>query len=64
VATRALRPRARVVAPPGGVDPRERLVALTAALTEPSAATVVGPVDAAAAADELLAYLERHGYRR
>jgi electron transfer flavoprotein beta subunit len=49
-----------VAAPAGGTH--ERLLALTGALAAPDPPRVVGPVDAAIAADELLEYLRRHGY--
>lgn len=61
VAARASRPRPRHVAPPTG-SPRERLLALTGALLSHEPPTVVGPVDAAEAADVLLDFLVRHGY--
>jgi electron transfer flavoprotein beta subunit len=61
-APRPHRPRTRVVvAPPGHT--RERLLALTGALVTREPPRIVGPLDAGAAADELLAYLARHGYR-
>jgi len=60
-APRARRPRARVLPPPAG-GTRERLLALTGVLVDRERPTVVGPLDADAAADQLLAYLERHGY--
>ena len=49
--------------PPEGDDPRIRLLALTGALVAHDPPTVVGPVSAPAAADELLGFLVRHGYR-
>jgi electron transfer flavoprotein beta subunit len=60
-APRARRPRARVLPPPAG-GPRERLLALTGVLVDRERPTVVGPLDADAAAEQLLAYLERQGY--
>ena len=55
------RPRTRLVpAPKGGT--RQRLLALTGALATHEPPRIVGPVNASAAADELLAYLQRHGY--
>jgi electron transfer flavoprotein beta subunit len=57
------RPRTRPVRPPAGDTPRERLLALTGAGTERTPPTVLGPVGAAEAADALLAFLTRHGYR-
>ena len=58
---RPRRPRTRVLpAPAGGT--RERLLALTGALIDHDPPTVVGPLDAAEAADHLLAYLRRQGY--
>ena len=59
--TRAARPRPRVLPAPTGSS-RERLLALTGALLSHDAPTVVGPVDAAEAADALLAFLVRQGY--
>jgi electron transfer flavoprotein beta subunit len=59
---RPFRPRTRVVPPPEGEDPRLRLLALTGALVAHDPPTVVGPVEAPAAADALLAFLQRHGY--
>jgi electron transfer flavoprotein beta subunit len=59
---RPFRPRTRVVPPPEGDDPRLRLLALTGALVAHDPPTVVGPVDASAAADALLDFLQRHGY--
>lgn len=60
-APRARRPRARVLPPPAG-GTRERLLALTGVLVDRERPTVVGPLDADAAADQFLAYLERQGY--
>ena len=60
---RPFRPRPRVVPPPAGDDPRIRLLALTGALVAHDPPTVVGPVSAPVAADELLAFLARHGYQ-
>jgi electron transfer flavoprotein beta subunit len=59
---RPFRPRTRVVPPPEGEDPRLRLLALTGALVAHDPPTVVGPVEAPAAADALLDFLHRHGY--
>jgi electron transfer flavoprotein beta subunit len=59
---RPFRPRTRVVPPPEGDDPRLRLLALTGALVAHDPPTVVGPIDAAGAADALLDFLHRHGY--
>ena len=61
-APRPYRPRPRPVDPPVG-DARQRLLALTGALTNREPPRIVGPVGAAEAADELLAFLERNGYR-
>lgn len=61
VAAHACRPRPRHVPPPTGTA-RERLLALTGALLSHEPPTVVGPVDAAEAADVLLDFLVRHGY--
>jgi electron transfer flavoprotein beta subunit len=56
------RPRPKALAPPDGSDPRQRLLALTGALTERTPPRVVTPAGAAEAAEELLAYLRHHGY--
>ena len=48
--------------PPQGEDPRIRLLALTGALVAHDPPTVIGPVGADRAADELLGFLVRHGY--
>lgn len=56
------RPRARVVPPPAGEAPQDRLAALTGVLSRREPPTVVGPVGAEEAADVLLGYLVRHGY--
>ncbi len=60
---KAFRPRTRVLPPPEGADPRIRLLALTGALVAHDPPTVIGPVSAQRAADELLGFLDRHGYR-
>jgi electron transfer flavoprotein beta subunit len=59
---RPFRPRTRVVPPPADDDPRLRLLALTGALVAHDPPTVVGPIDAAGAAEALLDFLRRHGY--
>lgn len=59
-APRPYRPRARPVAAPQG-EPRQRLLALTGALSVREPPRIVGPLNAAEAADELLRYLERSG---
>ncbi|MBX6391064.1 MAG: putative mycofactocin-associated electron transfer flavoprotein [Frankia sp.] len=59
--TRPYRPRTRVVPPPaGGI--RDRLLALTGALTAHEPPTIVGPTSPVEAADALLAYLARNGH--
>ncbi|RRO18025.1 putative mycofactocin-associated electron transfer flavoprotein [Saccharopolyspora rhizosphaerae] len=63
VSTRARRPRPRACPPPSGHSAHQRVLELTGALVDRTPPTVVGPLDAAEAADELLSYLERHGYR-
>jgi electron transfer flavoprotein beta subunit len=60
---RPYRPRTRVVAPPAGAAPRDRLLDLTGALVVHDPPTLIGPIGAAGAADALLDYLRRHGYR-
>lgn len=57
---RPYRPRTQVVPAPEG-DTRDRLLALTGALVQRQPARVIGPVDPAGAAEELLAYLARIG---
>jgi electron transfer flavoprotein beta subunit len=59
--SRPYRPRTRPVPAPEG-DAHARLLALTGALSSREPARVVGPLPAAQAADELLAYLKRRGY--
>lgn len=59
---RPYRPRTRPVPPPEG-DTRQRLLSLTGALVSRQPPRIVGPLDPAGAADELLSYLERNGYR-
>lgn len=59
---RPYRPRTRVVAPPSGTAPRDRLLDLTGALVVHDPPTLIGPIDADGAADALLDYLRRHGY--
>lgn len=56
------RPPARVVPAPAGADPRSRLEQLTGVLGAAEPPLVLGPLDAAGAADALIDYLERHGY--
>jgi electron transfer flavoprotein beta subunit len=56
------RPRPRLVPPPEGADPRERLLELTGALATRSAPTVLGPLPAEEAADVLLRWLTERGY--
>jgi electron transfer flavoprotein beta subunit len=58
----AHRPRARLVPPPAGSDPRDRLLELTGALATRSVPTVLGPMPAAEAADILLHWLAERGY--
>jgi electron transfer flavoprotein beta subunit len=60
--TRTYFPRVRVLPAPQSDDPRLRLLALTGALVAHDPPTVVHPVDAAEAADVLMAFLARHGY--
>ena len=59
---RPYRPRARVVPPPAGGTPRDRLLELTGAFTSHDPPTLLGPLDPAEAADALLDYLRRQGY--
>lgn len=59
---RPYRPRTRLVAAPTG-GTQERLLTLTGALVAHDPPRLVGPIDADGAADELLTYLARHGYR-
>jgi electron transfer flavoprotein beta subunit len=46
--------------PTGGTI--DRLRELTGALAERTPPTIIGPLDPGQAAEELLAYLRRHGY--
>ncbi|MGW3471905.1 mycofactocin-associated electron transfer flavoprotein beta subunit [Saccharopolyspora sp. NPDC000995] len=62
VAARAFRPRPRELPAPAGTTARDRMLELTGALQDRTPTTVLGPLSAAEAADELLAYLRRHGY--
>jgi electron transfer flavoprotein beta subunit len=62
-ATLPFRPPPRVVPPPAG-DATARLRALTGVDEAREPPTVLGPLDASAAADALLGFLERHGYLR
>lgn len=62
VAAHAFRPRPREFPAPAGKTAHDRMLELTGALQERTPPTVVGPLSAAEAADELLAYLQRHGY--
>jgi hypothetical protein len=43
-------------------DPRLRLLALTGALVAHEPPTLIGPIGASEAADQLLGFLVRHGY--
>jgi electron transfer flavoprotein beta subunit len=56
------RPRTRVIPPPDSAAPRQRLLSLTGALVAHEPPTIIGPVEAAEAADALLSFLARHGY--
>lgn len=56
------RPPARVVPAPVGADVRARLQQLTGVLGRAEPPVVLGPLDAADAADALIGYLERQGY--
>lgn len=60
-APRPYRPRTKVVPAPEG-STRERLLALTGALAAHDPPRLVGPIDADGAVDELLEFLDRHGY--
>jgi electron transfer flavoprotein beta subunit len=60
-APRTYRPRPHPVAPPVGTS-RDRLLALTGALSEREPPRIVGPLDPVEAADELIGYLSRSGY--
>jgi electron transfer flavoprotein beta subunit len=56
------RPRTRVMPAPDSAAPRQRLLSLTGALVAHEPPTIIGPVEAAEAADALLSFLARHGY--
>jgi electron transfer flavoprotein beta subunit len=60
--TRVFEPRTRVLPAPESTDPRLRLLDLTGALVAHDPPTVIGPVGPVEAADELIAFLVRHGY--
>jgi electron transfer flavoprotein beta subunit len=60
--SRAFSPRTRVLPAPRDEDPRIRLLALTGALVAHDPPTLIGPIGAAEAADQLVAFLVRHGY--
>jgi electron transfer flavoprotein beta subunit len=60
-APRPYRPRTKAVPAPGG-GTRERLLALTGALTSDDPPRLIGPVGPEEGADELLSYLAAHGY--
>jgi electron transfer flavoprotein beta subunit len=60
--TQPFRPPTRAIPAPTGRDPHTRVLALTGALVAHDPPTVVGPVDAPAAADALIDFLVRHGY--
>jgi electron transfer flavoprotein beta subunit len=62
VTARPLRPRPRELSAPAGTTAHDRVLELTGALQDRTPPTVVGPLSAAEAADELLGYLQRHGY--
>jgi electron transfer flavoprotein beta subunit len=59
--THPYRPRPRELPAPSGTALR-RTLELTGALVERTPPTVIGPLSPDQAADELLAYLRRHGY--
>jgi electron transfer flavoprotein beta subunit len=61
-APRPFSPRPRTVPAPAAADPRLRVLDLCGALEDRDPPVVVGPMDAGVAADELLAFLDRHGY--
>jgi electron transfer flavoprotein beta subunit len=60
--TRVFAPPPRVLPAPPQDDPRLRLLALTGALVAHEPPTLIGPIGAVEAADELLGFLVRHGY--
>jgi electron transfer flavoprotein beta subunit len=60
--TRAFAPPPRVLPAPPQDDPRLRLLTLTGALVAHEPPTLIGPVGAVEAADQLLGFLVRHGY--
>ncbi|MBO0731862.1 MAG: hypothetical protein J2P57_21565, partial [Acidimicrobiaceae bacterium] len=61
-AARPFRPRTHVVPAPQGLDPHQRLLALTGALAAHDPPTVVGPLDPPEAADTIIEFLRSHGY--
>lgn len=62
VSSRPRRPRAREHPAPSGDTAHHRVLELTGALVERTPPTVIGPLSAGDAADELLSYLQRHGF--
>jgi electron transfer flavoprotein beta subunit len=60
--TRVFAPPPRVLPAPPQDDPRLRLLALTGALVAHEPPTLIGPIGAVEAADELVGFLVRHGY--
>ncbi|MGP4015059.1 mycofactocin-associated electron transfer flavoprotein beta subunit [Saccharopolyspora sp. 5N708] len=60
--SRPRRPRPRELPAPTGTTAHDRMLELTGALRERTPPTVIGPLSAAEAVDELLNYLRRHGY--
>lgn len=62
VGIRPHRPRPKELHAPTAATPRLRVLELTGALEDRTVSTVVGPLSAAEAADELLAYLDRNGF--
>lgn len=61
-AARPFAPRPRVVPAPPAADPLLRIFDLCGALVERDPPVVLGPLDPGTAADELLGFLDRHGY--
>lgn len=63
VSARPRRPRPRALPGPAGAQPHQRVLELTGALSDRTPPKVVGPLSAGEAADELLGFLQTHGYR-
>ncbi len=59
---RPFRPRPRVIPPPEGTGPQQRVLTLTGVHTRLDPPAIVGPLDPQAAAEAIVAFLRTHGY--